>query len=137
MQLDFTSLEKAISQLKKSIDFCNSDLAKNDAEIFFQFRSASIQAFEYSFELSVKFIRRKLEIMETAEDVIDNLGYRDLIRKAAERGLLEEVERWFVYREKRNETSHTYDYRKAENIYKILPEFLISAEKILNNLKLT
>ena len=84
MNLDTSALEKAISQLEKSLEFSVSPMAKKEAELFFQFRSASIQAFEYTYELSIKMLRRALEEIEETPATIDQLAYRDLLRTGAE-----------------------------------------------------
>ena len=51
MKLDLTAFEKALQQLEKSYAYSQSPLAGQDKELFIQFRSASIQAFEYSYEI--------------------------------------------------------------------------------------
>ena len=58
MKLDYTSLESAVAQLRKSFDYLHSDLARKDTDLREQFRAATIQAFEFSYELAVRMIRR-------------------------------------------------------------------------------
>jgi len=60
MKLVLSPFEKALDQLRKSLDFMNSPKAKEDPALYEQFRGACIQAFEYSYELAVKMIRRQL-----------------------------------------------------------------------------
>ncbi len=132
--LDLTSLKNALSQLQTSLDYCHSPLAAQDKALFCQFRAASIHAFEYTYELSIKFIRRKLESMEASIYSIDSLSYRDLIRVSFEKGLVSTPEAWFLFREKRNITSHTYSEDKASSVYKITSEFLKEVQFLLAKL---
>lgn len=44
--IDTSSLQNALAQLQESLEFLDSDLAKNK-KLYNQFRSATIQAFEY------------------------------------------------------------------------------------------
>jgi len=131
--LDLSTLKKAISQLEKSYSFCHSDLSQ-DIELFMQFRAATIQAFEYTFELCIKMLRRQLEIMADIPQQIDELGYKDLIRTGCEKDLLENPLAWFNFRENRNITAHTYNEEKAELVYSIIPNFIARSHYLLSKL---
>ena len=128
--LDLTSLAKAIEQLKKSYAYSHSSLAKEDAELFFQFRAATIQAFEYTYQLSVKMLQRQLEDMSEIPEDIEKQAYKEMIRTGAEKGLIDDPVTWFTFREKRNITSHTYDEEKAEAVYDIIESFIAKAESL-------
>ena len=110
-------------------------MAQKDNNLFVQFRSAAIQAFEYSYEMCVKMIKRQLETMSPSAEDIEHLGYRDLIRVAAEKGLVSNPEAWFKFRDKRNKTTHTYDETKAKDVYGILPLFLDETKHLLARLR--
>lgn len=60
---------------------------------------------------------------------------KNLFREAAKQGLIERVEDWFVYHRARNETSHTYDEKKAEEIYQLAGEFYVQASEMLKKLE--
>jgi nucleotidyltransferase substrate binding protein (TIGR01987 family) len=135
MTLDTTPLDRAINQLGKSLLFASGKEAKNNAELFIQFRAASIQAFEYSYELCVKMLQRQLELTASSTQNIDHLSFRDLVRTGAEKGLIADPNPWFQYRELRNITAHTYDEEKADRVYKVLPEFLTAAKLLLKELQ--
>ena len=122
--LDFTSLTKAIASLSTALDAAK--LRPGDEFV----RDASIQRFEYTYELCVKFLRRQLEAMSDSPSDIDALGYRDMIRSGVERGLLKSEESWFGYRELRNITSHVYDPAKAGKVFVALPPFLRDARAL-------
>lgn len=121
--IDTSSLQKARDQLAESLEYCGSDLAKSDERLAFQLRSAAIQAFEYSFELSIKLLTRHLREYESAE-IVKNMPYRELIRTGAEHGFIAQPTVWFRYRELRNITSHTYNESKAQEVFVQLDAFL-------------
>ena len=122
--LDFTSLTKATASLAVALE---ADAARPGDEFV---RDASIQRFEYTYELCVKFLRRQLESISDSPSDIDALGYRDMIRRGAERGLLASEAPWFGYRELRNITAHVYDPAKAARVFGALPGFLSDARAL-------
>jgi nucleotidyltransferase substrate binding protein (TIGR01987 family) len=127
-------LAKAIKQLAVSLEYGASDLAAGDPLLARQFRAAAIQAFEYTFELCVKMLQRRLkEILSAAE--VERLPYRDLMRIGAEKGFIDDPVPWFGFRDMRNITSHTYDEGKAEQIASVLPGFLDKARFLLRELE--
>lgn len=135
MSIDFSALGNAVSQLEKSLEYANSDLAKADQGLFEQLRNSVIQCFEFTYELSHKMLKRYLE--ETAANPVEiDLGtFQNLIRTGNERGLLlSDWRRWKEFRQARASSSHTYDKEKAEAVYGISPEFLVEARFLYNEL---
>jgi nucleotidyltransferase substrate binding protein (TIGR01987 family) len=135
MKLQLSPFEKALDQLRKSLDYLNSPMAKKDAALHAQFRGASIQAFEYSYELAIKMIRRQLAQMVSNPQDLAQSTFADLIRTAADAGLLNDVKRLLIYRDARNRTSHTYDETIAEEVVKAIPDFVKDAEFLLKQLQ--
>jgi nucleotidyltransferase substrate binding protein (TIGR01987 family) len=132
--LDLTPLSKSLGQLRASLDFCASELAGTNPAIAVQFRAASIQAFEFTFEIAVKMLRRQLaDILSDAE--VERLSFRDLLRTGAEKGLIDDPAAWFRFREMRNLSSHSYDEAKAAQIAGTLPEFADRTAFLLNALR--
>ncbi len=126
--IDISALENAIQQLETSLNYTESDLAKSDAGIAKQFRAASIQAFEFTYELSHKMLKRYLETTEPSPDIFDDLAFQDLIRLGAERGLLlNSWDCWKDYRKARGTTSHSYNESSAEDVFASIPAFLADA----------
>ena len=123
--LILTSLEKALGGLEEVLA-----MEKNPVV-----RDSSIQRFEYTYELSVKMLRRYLEMSEPASTTVDELAFKDFIRFGAEKGCITSPEHWFDYRLARNITSHAYDEKKAEEIYAVLPGFLQEAKSLLIELQ--
>jgi nucleotidyltransferase substrate binding protein (TIGR01987 family) len=129
MPLDLTPLEKALQSLEKALARATAEPA--DAEL----RDSCIKRFEYTFELSWKMLKRQLEQEVPNPSEVDTWAYRHLFRVGGERGLVNDVEAWFLYREKRNITSHTYDEDKARDVFSVLPRFAADAADLLRLLK--
>lgn len=119
-----TPLRKALISLKTAI------VQPKDEFV----RDAAIQRFEYTYELAWKMLKRHLDESEGAATV-DPLSRKDLFRLGGERGIVENVEAWFAYHRARNETSHTYDENKAEQVYEVARQFAGDAEKLLQELE--
>lgn len=134
MKIDFSSFEKALQQLEKSVAYFKSKESQNDADLNTQFRAAVIQAFEYSFELSWKFLKRHLEMIDGEQDT-DQRSKKDLFRIGFEKGLIENPEAWFEYLAARNQTVHTYDEKNADEVCTTAIEFLPQAKSLLQHLK--
>jgi len=134
MKLDLTSLRKALSDLEESLGHFSSELAK-DPSLRRTLMSACIQSFEFTFELAIKLMKRQLELILPSQSNVDHMLFMDLIRSAAEAGLIDDVARYRTYREKRNITSHTYDQAKAEEIMAVLPDFRDDVRRLLAELE--
>lgn len=94
-------MERAIAQLRKSLAYGRSELASRDPDLAVQFRAAAILAFECTYELSWKMLKRHLESVVANPSAVDAWSFADLIRSGNEHGLLRSD--WPVWR----------DYRKA------------------------
>ena len=127
--IDLSSLEKAITSLTRAV--VRSQASLDDSEL----RDAVIQRFEYTYELCWKMLKRTLEKESPTPAQIDSLSYRDLLRDAAEKGMITDVAAWFVYRDHRNLTSHIYDEDKAKVVFKTACNFLNTATELLRNLQ--
>lgn len=127
--IDLTSLESALKSLDKASK--RSMKSPEDEEV----RDAVIQRFEYCYELSWKMLKRRLKADAASPEEIDRMSFKELIREGAVRGFVENPEKWFEYREQRNITSHIYDKKKAESVYKTALKFLPDAQKLLDQLK--
>lgn len=134
MKLEVTALRDAIAALEKSVAYLRSDLAR-DRDLRDQFRAASIQGFEFTYEVAHKMIKRQLEQIAASPVLVDGMTYMQLVRSAAEAGLIADVARFKDYRDKRNITSHTYNPSKAEEIVAILDGFLDDVRFLLGELE--
>jgi len=135
MKLDISPFEKALSQLERSLEYLHSDLAESDEGLREQFRAATIQAFEFSYELGTKMLRRQLEQITPNPAEIRAMAFMDMVRTGAEAGLVRQVPQYRIFREKRNMTSHTYDEAKAEEVLAVLDDFVTEMHFLRDELK--
>ena len=134
--LDFSSFIKALDELIDAIKYYNSDLAQQDPGLRRHLMAGTIQAFEFTYEISIKFIRRYLEVTEASREFIAGMTFPELIRTANERNLLKnDVVMWKQYRDKRNITSHTYDEHQDTQVMDVIPLFVQDAIFLLNKLQ--
>ena len=132
LTLDVTSLEKALFQLESALVYCNSDLAKQDLQLAMHLRAGAIQAFEFSYELSIKLLRRFLEMTSITSSDISMMSFNELIREGYDKGLLSsELNIWKEYRRERGTTSHAYNGDKADEVFDHIPGFLNDARFLL------
>jgi len=128
-QLDLSPLKNALTRLREALEFCNSDIAKGNPRFARFLQGGAIQAFEYSYSLTIKFLQRYLQQHEAEPGEVDRLSFNDLVRRGYETGLLAaELVVWKQFRHNRNLSSHAYDENKAREVYKGIPAFLTQAE---------
>jgi nucleotidyltransferase substrate binding protein (TIGR01987 family) len=128
MKLELSSFENALASL-------NEALAEYDRTQSLFVKDSCIQRFEYTYELAHKMLKRQLEDMSANPAEIDQMGFADLIREGAERGLLANSwDRWKLYRDARNATSHAYNEKKADEVFIRIPDFRDEARFLLERL---
>ncbi len=130
--LDFLSFEKALGHLKTHYKLAAKE--QND-ELKFAFKTATIQSFECNYEIALKMLKRVLRNNLSSDEELELMSFKDLIRVAAQQSLIDNLQLWFGYRNKRNITAHTYDEDKSEEIFKIMPDFIKDVEILLKKLK--
>ena len=130
-RLDLTSLRDALASLQRALTRWQGTGAQDE-----ELRDACIQRFEYTFELSWKMLRRRLELDLADAHSVDAMSYRELIRSGAERGLIADVDAWMVFRDKRSITSHTYNAAKAADVAAAVPAFAERAHELLVQLQI-
>ena len=134
--LDFSSLKKAIHQLKESLQIYDSKIVQDHPKLKLYMRSAAIQSFEYTYELSIKMLRRYMGIISSNPNEVKEWSFENLIRECWGHGILSaELVEWKKYRKYRGITSHTYDGEKAKEVFQVLPIFLKEANYLLNQLE--
>lgn len=128
--LDLTSFGLALASLQRAIARWDASQGQDE-----ELRDACIQRFEYTFELSWKMLKRRLELDLPDAHSVDAMNFRDLVRSGAERGLLRDADAWMVFRDKRNITSHTYNAAKAAEVAAVIPSFAVQAAGLLARLQ--
>jgi len=135
-RLDLSALRKACGSLEMAVENAMDEkfvgsLSDSQKQLII---AGVIQNFEFTYELVFKMIKRQLEIDAASPAEVDQYSFRDLLRTAAERGLIDDVEDWFEYRRLRNITSHTYNLDKAQEVFKKSIVFKDEAVKVLAEL---
>ena len=99
-------------------------------------RDAVIQRFEFTYELSVKTLRRYLRSIAASNDEVDELSFRELLRRAGDFKLIHgDVLRWIDYRQARTDTVHTYNEIRAVEVAATAEEFVVEALALLTALQ--
>lgn len=100
-----------------------------------QIRDGLNQRFEFTYELSHKMLRRRLEQAAADPTEYDAADFSSPIRSASEQGLLlGGWPAWRRYREMRGKSSHTYNEAVALDVVQAIPGFLAEAEHLLGQL---
>lgn len=127
--VDLSSLARAIGQLESAIQSWTEKPA--DTLI----RDAVIQRFEFTYELSIRTLRRYLRSIAASEDEIDTLSFKELIRHAGEQRLLGGgVLEWGDFRQARNDTVHTYNENRAVEVAAAAKDFAQEVRILFDNL---
>ncbi len=124
-----SSFEVALGQLEQAVKLSQtrglSDLEKQGI----------IQAFEFTHELAWNVFRDYL----VHQGVTNVVGSRDASREAFTKGLIENGDPWMEMIKSRNQTSHTYNRKTAEEIVsKIQTEYFeqfVLLKNKMNSLK--
>ncbi|MEE9398125.1 MAG: HI0074 family nucleotidyltransferase substrate-binding subunit [Methylococcales bacterium] len=94
-------------------------------------KAGCIQYFEFCFELAWKSI--KVVINQTG--LPECLSPKTCLRQAYTQGWITVETTWLKMLDARNRMSHTYDAKKALEIYRMLPEFHIELKSLLLQLQ--
>ena len=81
------------------------------------YRNSLVKSFEMTLEQDGKLLRKKLTPFFAGKKAVDSLNFKDLFRYALKFSLMteNEVNRWFKYRDNRNNTAHDYGVGFAED----------------------
>lgn len=131
--LDFTSLRNAVASLEGALGVVGDAgwFDRQPEAVRRTLIAGVIQNFEFVYELSVKMVRRQLALEADSAEEVDQAGFREMLRMAAEKGLIEDVAAWFNWRRMRNLSAHTYDQEKAEAVYRDVGTFVRDARALL------
>ena len=131
--IDLSPLRKALALLTEALAFWAAQ--PDGTALKPHLRSAVIQSFEFSYELSVRLLRRVLIERSESADRVADLSFNDLLRAAADAGLLADAPRWREWREMRNATSHAYDEARAQAVAQRAAAFAQDAVTLLHALE--
>lgn len=124
------ALESAVSLYKRA-QAANEPI---DQEVF---RMAIVKGFELAQEVAFKLLRRRLRDYGYGNRALQATPVKELLRLAAQHGLmsLPEVERWFAYRDNRNDTAHDYGEAFANETLALLGPFIEDARALSQRLR--
>lgn len=129
-QINTEYLQKCIDTLRKSYVMIKS--AKEGTTDYEMYRNSLVKSFEITLEQSGKLLRKKLIPFFATKKAVDTLSFKDIFRYANKHSLLDEkaVERWFEYRDNRNNTAHDYGVEFAQKTLTLIDVFLADVEKL-------
>lgn len=89
-------------------------------------KDATIQRFEFTFELAWKTIQEYIR-----DQGFDCKSPKSCFRTAAEVGLIENIEIWFEYLKARNLITHTYNEKLSDKVYSEAVKFGAEVDNLL------
>lgn len=114
------SFNKALRRLAEALDAPPGDLV----------RDASIQRFEFTFELAWKAIKNTATV-----EGLECMSPRSCLKLAFGQGWIDDEPIWLAMLEDRNRASHTYDEKLAEQLYGRLPDYLDPFRSLMEKLE--
>ena len=132
-KLDLSAFRNAVISLNDSLEVVSDPnwFSQQSEKVRNTLLSGVVKNFEFVYEIGVKMIKRQIEFESASPDEVDESNFRDVLRVAAEKGLIADVEAWFAYRKMRNITAHTYDHEKAQQVYRDTLGFVGDAHSLL------
>ena len=127
--IDLTPLCKALAQLREAISFWQACGSADPLKP--HLRSAVIQSFEFTYELAIRSTRRVLIERAESADLVRDLSFNDLLRRAMDAGLPMSLDAWRRWRDMRNSTSHAYDEARALEVALAASDFVVDAAQLL------
>lgn len=122
LQSAFTDFQKGLLRLKEVLKMPDSQINQD----------ASIQRFEFTFELAWKLMKAVAEFLGKGELAHNP---RNAIRYAAQEGVISNPQTWFDFLEERNTTSHLYSQEAAKKIYRQIKKFPKVCDELEMNVK--
>jgi len=121
LQSQFEDLKKALSRLREAVILPADQTINQDA---------TIQRFEFTFELSWKIMQGIVN-----ENIKNVYGPKQVIREAAKLGLINDPEKWFLFLHQRNMSVHTYREEVAKEVYASAKEFIVFVDALISLLE--
>jgi nucleotidyltransferase substrate binding protein (TIGR01987 family) len=138
VEINTDHLYRCIQTLESSLEMLNqTNINSIEYEVY---RNAVVKGYELALETSGKLLRKALKKFTGSPRSVDELFYKDVLRQAAKHGLLpdeETVERWFAYRDNRNNTAHDYGIGFAQDTLGLMPRFIKDVHDLETHLRNT
>lgn len=130
MILNTDHLGRCIRTLKSSLTmYQQAEVESIEQEVF---RNAIVKGYELTQETAFKLLKKALKDFGHGAKKLDSTPIKEVLRLAATHDLmtLEEVERWFAYRDNRNNTAHDYGEGFAKKTLVLLPGFIADVARL-------
>lgn len=114
VDMDPERLNERIADFLRGVHQLERAVAQPKSEFM---RDATIQRFEFCYELAWKMLKLKLE-----QEGISALTPRQALREVLQAGLIDDGNVWSEIQRYRNLTSHTYDDDLAEAVYAFIAQ---------------
>lgn len=124
MALILESWQKSIDSLERSIKAYELAVKLSlESDIIESIQAGVIQNFEIVYEQSWKMIKRWLSI-NIGNEYVDGISRKELFRLAAKERLIDDFDAWLDFHRSRNETSHIYAQKTANEVFEKAESFL-------------
>ena len=133
--LNLDHLRRCIATLQSSLSlYGRADPDSIEQEVF---RNAIVKGYELTQEVVFKLLKKALKVFGHGGRTLEATPIKDILRLAAVHDLLtlEEVERWFRYRDNRNNTAHDYGEGFARETLTLMPGFLEDVARLADRLE--
>jgi nucleotidyltransferase substrate binding protein (TIGR01987 family) len=135
LYLNVDHLRRCMQTLASSLNFYQkAEAGSIDQEVF---RNAIVKGYELAQETAFKLLKKALKVYGHGGKKLESTPVKEILRLAAVHGLLtlDEVERWFSYRDNRNNTAHDYGEHFASATLVLIPVFLQDIATLANTLE--
>lgn len=129
-KLDITHLKNCIESLRECIEAYN---ANTDEKMRGFIEDSCVKRFEFTVETSWKIMKKYLKEVYGKED--KELTMNNIFRLMEGYGFIKSWEAWREYYDKRNDTSHEYNRKKALTILNTLNDLQEDASYLYTELE--
>lgn len=136
MSINTESLIKCIETLEKSYQLIKT--VEDGSVDFEMYRNSLVKSFEITLEQAGKLLKKRITPYFATNKAVDILNFKDIFRHAFKYSLIskEELERWFKYRDNRNNTTHDYGEAFAKETLLLIDLFITDVynlKKVIEN----
>ena len=134
MSINTDFLIRCISTLESGYTrLQHSELVRVEYDLY---RAACVKEFEIILQQSANLLKKRLRPFFASNREVDRLTFKDVFRHAVKHDLVspEACQRWFQYRDNRNDTAHDYGEGFAEATLRLLPAFIVDASELASTI---
>ena len=127
MTVNADFLVRCITRLEST---CEALQERDPSDVFYDsLTGVAVREFERVLQQSGSLLKKRLRPYFASNREVDQLTYKDSFRHAVKHGLIpvEVCERWFAYRDNRDDGSNDSGEGFAETTLKLLPGFISDA----------